>query len=205
MQGAFLEDIGANPANRAILERWSRIGLPGAWLVAGCLFQTVWNIRTSRSPAQDIQDYDLFYFDAGDLSQAGEAQVQKHVESVLADLGVTVEVANQARVHLWYPDHFGRPYPPLESAEDGIRRFLVKETCVGVRPGQCHAPYGLAGVYAGTLTANPLMPHADLFARKVASYRRRWPWLQVMESGERDRCAAGGLARRAQLRRGSCR
>lgn len=66
--------------------------------------------------------------------------------SVLGDLGVTVEVANQARVHLWYPSYFGRPYPALASAEDSIGRFLVLETCVGARPQEFHAPYGLTGL-----------------------------------------------------------
>lgn len=180
MHAAFRSDILTNPANRAILARWSRLELPNAWLVAGCLFQTVWNLGSGQPPSQGIKDYDLFYFDAGDLTAASEAQAQRHVQALLSDLGITVEVANQARVHLWYPDHFGHPYDPLVSAEDGIRHFLVKETCVGVRPGGCHAPYGLEGLYAGTLTPNPLVPHADLFDRKVASYRQRWPGLRVV-------------------------
>ena len=100
---------------------------------------------------------------------------------MLSDLGVTVEVANQARVHLWYPGFFGRPYPELASSEDGISRFLVLETCVGVRPGQYHAPYGIEGAYAGTLSPNPLTPYSELFAQKVASYRRRWPHLSLVE------------------------
>lgn len=179
MSSTFLTDISTNPANRAILARWQRLGLPNAWLVAGCLFQTVWNLHARRPPGESIKDYDLFYFDPHDLSAQAEAQAQAHADALLSDLGITVEVANQARVHLWYPEHFGHDYPPLVSAEDGIRRFLVLETCVGVRPGQWHAPYGLDGLYAGTLTPNPLVPHAELFARKVASYRARWPWLQM--------------------------
>ncbi len=179
MDDAFLADISCNSVNRAILSRWGRIDLPNAWLVAGCLFQTVWNMRSGRPPTSQINDYDLFYFDAADLSESSERQVQDRVGSILGDLGISVEVANQARVHLWYPDFFGHPYPPLCSSEDGIKRFLVKETCVAVRPGEVHAPYGLAGTYAGTLSANPLTPHTDLFEKKVASYRRRWTWLTV--------------------------
>jgi hypothetical protein len=177
VSAAFLADISANPANRAILSRWQRLQLPDMWLVAGCLFQTVWNLQSGRPPAADIKDYDIFYFDAADLSKASEEQAQLHADAILNDLGITVEVANQARVHLWYPDHFGYPYDPLCSSADGIQRFLVQETCVAVRPGEVHAPYGLAGLYKGTLTANPLVPHTHLFERKVASYRARWPWL----------------------------
>jgi uncharacterized protein len=179
MDTAFLHDVTANANNRAILSRWLLLDLPEAWLVAGCLFQTVWNLRSAHSPAANIKDYDLFYFDASDLSAESERQVQAHADAVLGDLGVNIEVANQARVHLWYPGHFGHPYPRLSSTEDGIRRFLVLETCVAARPGQVHAPFGLSGIYAGTLTPNPLTPHAELFATKVESYRERWPWLNV--------------------------
>lgn len=178
MSDQFLHDIALNPNNAAIVARWDRLALPNAWLVAGCLFQTVWNLQAGRAPESDIKDYDLFYYDDSDLSAEAEQQAQAHVAALVADLDITVEVANQARVHLWYADFFGHAYPPLTSAEDGIRRFLVLETCVAVRPNEVHAPYGLAGVYTGTLSPNPLTPYADLWARKVASYQRRWPNLR---------------------------
>jgi len=178
-EATFLTDISRNPVNASILSRWDALGLPNAWLVAGCLFQTVWNVRSGRVPDAGIKDYDLFYFDPMDLSERAERESQASVNALFGDLGVDIEVANQARVHLWYPSFFHRPYPVLDSAEDGIRRFLVAETCVGVRPRECHAPFGLAGIYAGTLTANPLVPYPELFAAKVASYRSRWPNLEV--------------------------
>jgi hypothetical protein len=90
-----------------------------------------------------------------------------------------VEVANQARVHLWYASHFGQPYPALTSTEDGIGRFLVLETCVAVRPNDCFAPHGLFGLYQGTLTPNSRTPYAQLFNQKTSSYRQRWDWLTV--------------------------
>lgn len=177
MHRTFLNDVSLNPANAAILGRWEALDLPDAWLVAGCLFQTVWNLQSGCLPEAGIKDYDIFYFDGNDLSEWGERQAQAKCEAVLSDLGITVEVANQARVHLWYPQHFGRPYPELASCEEGIKRFLVLETCVGVRPNECYAPFGLQGIYAGTLSPNPLTPYAELFAQKVASYRARWPTL----------------------------
>lgn len=179
MSDQFCSHVTLNPANRAILSRWKSLDLPDSWLVAGCLFQTVWNIQAGRSPGADIKDYDIFYFDPCDVSEAAEAQVQAHAESLLGDLGVAVEVANQARVHLWYHQHFGKPYPELTSSEDGIGRFLVLETCVAVRPGDCYAPYGLAGLYRGTLTPNPLTPHVHLFRKKTSSYLERWSWLKL--------------------------
>src|ERR1700712_2669749 len=106
MRDRFRGDILANRNNRLILERWDDLALPDGWLVAGCLFQTVWNIQAGRPPTTNIKDYDLFYFDNDDLSEAGERTVQARVDAVLADLGVTIEVTNQARVHLWYESYF---------------------------------------------------------------------------------------------------
>lgn len=179
MQERFITDILKNRNNRAILERWHDLALPDGWLVAGCLFQTVWNLRSGAAPEAGIKDYDLFYFDAGDTSEAGERRVQARVDDALGDLGITVEASNQARVHLWYESYFGHPYEALRSARDGIDRFLVPATCVGVRPGELYAPNGLSMLYDGVLTMNPLMPHRNLFDAKAASYLSRWPWLQI--------------------------
>ena len=183
----FVADILSNRHNRAILERWDALALKDGWLVAGCLFQTVWNLRCGRAPEQGIKDWDFFYFDDTDLSVEAEARVQSRVEHALRDLGVPVEAKNQARVHLWYEAYFGFPYPRLESAKDGIDRFIIPSTCVGVRPRaaglQVYAPNGLDALYAGRLAPNPLTPHLPLFRAKAESYRSRWGWLEVMQAG----------------------
>jgi hypothetical protein len=182
----FLADIRTNRYNRAILDAWDALGLPDGWLVAGCLFQTAWNLESGRAPEDGIKDYDIFYFDAEDLSAAAEARVQARVDGVLGSLGVPIEVKNQARVHLWYEEHFGYPYQKLASSTQGIDRFLVPSTCVGVRPvvgeDEVYAPNGLAILYAGVLTLNPLVPHVQLFRDKAQSYRSRWEWLQVQDT-----------------------
>ncbi len=179
MQATFRTDVLQNRNNAQIIERWGALNLPDGWLVAGCLFQTVWNVLSGQPPESKIKDYDLFYFDPTDLSEAAESAVQRHVESVLADLSITVEVANQARVHLWYEQYFGYPYAALSSAREGIDHFLIPGTCVGVNPTEVYAPNGLELLYKGILTPNPLKPHKSLFAEKAASYQQRWPWLSI--------------------------
>lgn len=186
----FIADALRNPHNAALLAALPQLALPDAWLVAGCLFQTVWNLRDAtpgRDPAAGIKDYDLFYFDASDLSPQAEQAVQRRVDERLGHLGIAIEAKNQARVHTWYEEDFGYPYAPLGSSRDGIARFLVPCTCVGLRPAaagggfELCAPYGLDELYAGLLKPNPLVDHRPLFRAKAASYQARWPWLQICE------------------------
>lgn len=186
-EARFVAELLRNPNNAAILAALPALQLPDAWLVAGCLFQTVWNLRDGREPTEDIKDYDLFYFDAADLSAAAEQAVQQRVDAALGHLGVPIEAKNQARVHTWYEDWFGHPYEALQSSRDGIARFLVPCTCVGVRPAaaggiEVCAPHGLDELYAGLLRPNPLLDHRTLFQAKAASYQARWPGLRVQES-----------------------
>jgi hypothetical protein len=186
----FVSEALQNPHNAALLERLPLLGLPDAWLVAGCLFQTVWNLRSGLGATANIKDYDVFYYDASDLSERAEQAVQARVTALVSDLPITVEAKNQARVHLWYESWFGYPYEALQSARHGIERFLVPCTCVGMQPRPqsnaglstlptLYAPYGLDELYAGLLRPNPACPHLPLFKAKAASYRERWPWLKV--------------------------
>jgi uncharacterized protein len=185
-QEQFIRDVLSNRINRAILANWRSLALKDGWLVAGCLFQTAWNVRCGRTPDSGIKDYDIFYFDDRDLSAEGEARVQRRVDNVLGGLGAPIEVKNQARVHLWYEEHFGYAYAPLASSRAGIDRFLIPATCVGIRATskgfEVYAPNGLDIMYAGQLAPNPLVPHMALFEAKAASYQQRWDWLQVRRS-----------------------
>jgi hypothetical protein len=185
MQAAeFLAQIARNRANREIIARLPALGLPSVFLVAGCLFQTIWNIKAGRDPAAGIKDYDVFYFDAADLSWEAEDRHIRRCGDLLADLGIVVEIRNQARVHLWYEQHFGAPYPSLSSAREAIDRFLILCTCVGVHRRDdgtiaLYAPNGLEDLQAGILRRNPINDQPQLFAAKATSYRSRWPWLTV--------------------------
>jgi Nucleotidyltransferase len=59
----FLAAALRNPVNRAIADELYRLALPDAWLVSGCLVQSVWNVLTARAVDHGIADYDIFYFD----------------------------------------------------------------------------------------------------------------------------------------------
>jgi len=182
----FIECVRLNRCNAAILDALPDLGLPDAMLVGGCLFQTVWNVKSGKAPDADIKDYDLFYFDASDLSAEAETAINIRIAQQFADLGVEIEVANQARVHLWYESHFGQRRAPLRSVKEGVDGFLMPCTCVGIsvdpaRRAQLYAPHGLEDLYNGVVRLNPWIDQPELFARKAASYLGRWPWLRVQE------------------------
>jgi uncharacterized protein len=65
---------------------------------------------------------------------------------------------------------------------DGIDRFLIACTCVGldVATGALYAPNGLGELARGLLRANPLISRPGLFRQKAGSYRSRWPWLTIL-------------------------
>ena len=119
----FLTAALRNPANRIIADELRRLALPDAWVVAGCLTQTVWNAMTGRAADYGISDYDVFYFDP-DTSWEAEDKVIRRLSDALMSLRVEIETRNQARVHLWYPSKHGLPYPPLSRSTDGIDRFF---------------------------------------------------------------------------------
>ena len=70
----FLTAALQNPVNEIIAEELFRLALPDAWLVSGCLVQTVWNVLTKRAVDYGINDYDVFYFDP-DTSWEAEDKV----------------------------------------------------------------------------------------------------------------------------------
>lgn len=173
-----------NPVNAELLARLPLLSIPQCHLTAGCLFQALWNQQSGQPVDWGVNDYDVFYFDDTDLSYEAEDQVIQRVNAACADLDVKIEVRNQARVHLWYPERFGRPYRPLTSARDGIGRYLVACTCVGVdvATGEWYSPDPLDDLVAGILRINPRFADPVQFRRKALSYQQRWPWLQIVEN-----------------------
>ncbi|MGX9426043.1 MULTISPECIES: nucleotidyltransferase family protein [Bradyrhizobium] len=180
----FLAAALRNPANAAIADELLRLALPDAWLVAGCLAQTVWNVRTHRAADYGISDYDIFYFDR-DTSWQAEDRIIKRVHDAVRHLGVAVEVRNQARVHLWYPEKHGLPYPPLTRSTDGIDRFLTKNTQIGIRRTaegyEVYAPHGFDDVANMIVRPNPGANFsAANYEKKAARWKALWPEIRVL-------------------------
>jgi hypothetical protein len=168
-----------------VLGRAAAMDLPGWYLVAGCLYQTIWNVVTGRPAEAGILDYDLAYFDGSDLSWAAEDTVIRAGDGVFAGLPAPVQIRNQARVHLWYERKFGRPCPPYDSTETAITTFEATAAAVGVRllAGgrlRVYAPYGLSDIFDMVVRPNPVLASREVYEAKTARWLRQWPELTVL-------------------------
>ncbi|MGH7706269.1 MAG: nucleotidyltransferase family protein, partial [Candidatus Dormibacteria bacterium] len=64
----FRQLLGQSPLLLQLMHRAEQLRLPGWYIAAGCIAQTIWNVLGDRAPEQGISDYDLPFFDAADLS-----------------------------------------------------------------------------------------------------------------------------------------
>jgi hypothetical protein len=180
LRGALCE----NPTLMEVLDRAAAMHLLGWYLVAGCLYQTVWNAVTGQPAEAGILDYDLAYFDDSDLSWEAEDTVIRAGNTVFAGLPAPVQIRNQARVHVWYERKFGLPCPPHGSTEAAIDTFEAT-VAFGVRlePGgrwRVYAPFGLSDVFNLVVRPNPVLAPRHVYQAKTTRWRRQWPGLTVL-------------------------
>jgi hypothetical protein len=132
--------------------------LPEGLLVAGALYNMVWNRLTGRAPLAGVADIDVFYFDPSDLSYEAEDVVIRRLAARFAHLPLPVQVRNQARVHLWFEQKFGAPFTPLGSAAEMLGRYASKTHAVGARlvGGEIElvAPFGLDDIFSFRVVPN---------------------------------------------------
>jgi hypothetical protein len=178
------EILCATPPLMRVLSVARRLCLPDWLLFSGAVYQPVLNHLTGRALDYGIKDYDLGYFDASDISYEAEDAVIGRVKAAFEEpLRNTVEVRNQARVHLWFEAKFGEAYGPLSSTAEALERFASATFAVGVRLESddrlyIEAPFGLTDLFALRLRPNPRRKTVG-FARTAADVRRRWPELVV--------------------------
>jgi hypothetical protein len=176
--------VRAAPSLMRVLTVVRALDLPDWLVMSGAVYQRVLNHLTGREPDYGIRDYDLGYFDASDISYDAEDVVIRRVAAAFEEpLRSTVEVRNQARVHVWFEAHFGETYTPLSCTAEALERFVAPMFAVGVRldaDDRLHieAPFGLADLFAPRLRPNPSRLFGG-FDRVAAGVLRRWPEIRV--------------------------
>lgn len=178
-------------ALRAILENspvlWSviqgaeQLGLSDYYIGAGCIAQTVWNHQNGLPPLYGISDVDIVYYDGDDLTWAGEDGVIRRGLALFGELPLSLDVKNQARVHLWYQEKFGVEISPYRSLEDAIRSWPTTATAVGVRlrGGELavFAPFGLEDLFHQRIRPNKVQITEEIYRKKCARWGAMWDML----------------------------
>ncbi len=183
----FLSLVLGNPYNAAILERLPELPFE-TWLTSGCLVQTVWNRMAGWEVTAHIGDYDLMYFDRDTSWEAEDALIRKAAD-LFADLPVTVQIRNQARVPIWYEARYGLRYPPVRQAQHAVLRFPTKTSAIAVTRGavtresggadRLYAPFGTGPAMAGKIRPNRRLDIPQVYREKAEKWCAVWPFLDV--------------------------
>ena len=179
---ALREIIAQSPHLHTWLSLLRNLNLPDSWVVSGAIYNQVWNHLTGRPWLHGIKDVDLFYFDP-DLTYAAEDRAIRLVQAAFPP-EPPVELRNQARVHLWYPERFGQPYPQLTSSREAIDLFAARTHCVGARLSgtnlELYAPYGLDDIFSFRLAPNPRLDNRATHHAKAERQMALWPELSLI-------------------------
>jgi hypothetical protein len=183
---ASLESIvSQQPVIAEILRTAPSLGLPDWYLGAGCITQTVWNSLHGFELTFGIKDYDLVYFDPHDLSSQAEDDAERRAGEVVGAMGARLDVTNEARVHLWYEQRFGRPVGPYESSCAAIATWPTTATSVGIRRAsglfEVCAPFGLGDLFRMIVRPNKRLVSREVYEAKAKRWAGTWPRLTVLD------------------------
>jgi hypothetical protein len=156
------------------------------YVAAGVVAQTVWNNIYGNSPEYGVGDIDLIYFNNNDLSESSEELIFKDISNELRHLQIKIDIKNQARVHFWYKSKFGYDISPVKSIEDGINRFPVTATSIGINYNEfdklnIYSPFGLDDLFSGIVRANKKQITEKIYYTKVNEWLKKWPKLQIIQ------------------------
>ncbi len=154
----------------------SALTLADDWVVAGALYNTVWNRLTGKPSLHGINDIDVSYH--------AEDRIIRKGETMFSGSPMPVEIRNQARVHLWFGKHFGVEIEPIRDCRDSIRRFSSIAFCVGARLGgendiEVFAPYGLTDLFSFQIRPNRQCDNRVTHEKKAARAKSLWPELNA--------------------------
>jgi hypothetical protein len=175
----------ASPWLPSALRAVRGLGLASWCIGAGTIRNLVWDALHGHASPTPLKDVDVAYFDATDLSDERDRELQGRLAATLP--GLPWEVTNQAAVHLWYERHFGNPVHPLTSLEEGLSTWPEFATCVGLwlraDDGlEVIAPHGLEDLFALTVRRNSVRVSPETYRQRIAEkdYQTKWPQVIVL-------------------------
>nr|WP_077752408.1 nucleotidyltransferase family protein [Shewanella psychrophila] len=154
-----------------------KLDLPQWLLAAGFVRDLVWD-RLHDVAGQHLNDIDLIYFDAEDLSESREKDYEQQLNSWAPHLPWSVK--NQARMHIRNCD------APYTSCEHAMSFWPECETAIGVHVSRESnrfdfiAPFGVESLFDLKLTHNSKRELSLFNARTdQKAWLTRYPKLQL--------------------------
>ena len=131
-----------------------------------------------------ISDIDFVYYDNSDLSSENENSTIEYIKKVIEPCPIQLDIKNQARVHLWYKEHFGYDIKPYISIEDAINSWPTTATSIGIRLEnekiKVYAPFGLNDLFGMIVRANKAQITEEIYIQKVNKWKTKWPSLTII-------------------------
>ncbi len=186
LQAKILESIlTSSKLIREVLKRAKLSGLDNYYIGAGCITQTVWNYLFHQPFDYGIKDIDFVYFDNINLDYEAENRVIAGVKGLYADMKIDIDIKNQARVHLWYKDHFGYDILPYSNLETAINTWPTTVTAIGVRKKEddslrVYAPFGLNDLFGKIVRPNKAQITEEIYLTKTSRWLEKWPELTII-------------------------
>ncbi len=169
-----------------ILQAARTVDLPNWYIGAGLLRNLVWDHLHQYDKPSPLNDVDVAFFDANDLSRERDKKANEQLTAVLPN--IEWEATNQAAVHTWHEAYFGYPVDPYESAEDGIAAWPETATAVAVRflPDESlkiFAPFGLEDLFEMKLRRNKRKVTLEEFHNRYRKkeIKKKWPYVTFID------------------------
>ena len=182
--GQLEKIILSNEAIYSILKKSNKIDLKNYYIGAGCVAQTVWNNQMNYELMNGILDIDFVYYDNSNLSSENENSTIEYIKKEIEPCPIRLDIKNQARVHLWYKEHFGYDIKPYKSIEDAINSWPTTATSIGIRLEnekiKVYAPFGLNDLFGMIVRANKTQITEEIYIQKVNKWKAKWPSLTIV-------------------------
>ena len=91
---------------------------------------------------------------------------------------------NEARVHLWYEEHFGVPAHAFSSTKAAIDHFASTTCCHAATRREngeltVYAPHGYDDLFDQRVRPNPWLAPQEVYEAKAARWLQQWPGLTI--------------------------
>lgn len=176
----LLEMLSQHPFLARDLNYVEALKLPHWCISAGYIRNYVWDCLHKKEQPTPLNDVDVLYYDAADLSEA----VEKRCEELLIEAypHYRWSVKNQARMHR------KTNLRPYKSVEDAMKHWPETATAVGVARDEkglleIIAPHGLNDLFGLLVRQSPYFMDRSYFFTRIESKRwlETWPKLVVLD------------------------